>query len=306
METESEVLVIGGGIAGLSAALCAARLGRRTHVLTGTSLGGHLLSIELIEGYPGFPEGVPGYDLCPIVQGQAADAGAEFSMAEATSMQNRDGKWHVQSPSGDYLADSVILATGTALKALEVPGETKLRGHGVSHCASCDAPLLRNKPVVVAGGGDSAAQEALVLAEHAVSVAMVFDTPELTAQQAFRSRVEKTPRISLFPDSTIEAILGEDAVTGVRLRAKAGERCVDLEADGVFVYIGLSPITSYLQGLLALSETGHIVTDGELQTNSVGIFAAGTVRSGSAGRAAAAAGEGMQAALAADAYLAKK
>lgn len=305
LQTETEILVIGGGIAGLSAALGAARLGRKTHIVTGVTLGGHLLSIEKIEGYPGFPDGVPGYDLCPIVQEQAADAGAEFALSEITKIERQDQRWHVTAPSGDYLASALIIATGTTLKVLDVPGEERLRGHGVSQCASCDAPLLAGKPVIVIGGGDSATQEALALAEQASSVVMLTRAAELTAQRSFVDRIEQHPRIRVQLGVEIDEVLGESAVTGVRARKRQSGESFEVEGDGVFVYIGLEPNIGCAGDWVVRDSSGYIVTEAHLLADSRGVFAAGTVRANAAGRAAAAAGEGLQAALSAHGFLSK-
>jgi thioredoxin reductase (NADPH) len=302
MSKEFEIVVVGGGIAGLTAGLTSARLGRSTLVVTGDTLGGHLLSIEKVEGYPGFPDGVPGYDLCPMAQEQAAAAGAELAMGAATALEARGDAWHIRCADGDYGARAVIVATGTTLKALGVPGEERLKGKGVSHCASCDAPLLRNRRVVVAGGGDSALQEALTLAEHVAAVTIVHHGAALTAQESFRARAETHPKIELRAASEIVEILGADGVTGARIRT-SGEGAEELEAAGVFVYIGLAPCTALVGDGVSLSSTGHVSTDPMLRTNRRGLFAAGTVRAGGAGRAVAAAGEGARAALAADEVL---
>ena len=156
-ERKFDIAVVGAGIAGLTAGLTAARLGRNTLVLTGDVLGGQLLSIEKVDGYPGFPEGVPGYDLCPMAQEQAADAGAEFAATEADRLEAAGDGWRLATGEGDVVARAVVLATGCSLRELGVAGEERLRGKGVSHCATCDAPLLRNRVTVVVGGGDSAA-----------------------------------------------------------------------------------------------------------------------------------------------------
>lgn len=301
METETDILVIGGGIAGFSAALCAARLGRATHVLTGATLGGHLISIESIEGYPGFEEGVAGYDLCPIVQAQATDAGAGVAMAEASGIASVDGRWRVESPAGDYLARSVVVATGTRLRALGVPGEREFVGKGVSHCASCDAPLLGGKPVVVVGGGDSAAQEALFLTPHASQVTIVHRGPAMACQRSFADRLAAASNVEFVANASVSAILGDAAVTGVALDTQGSQS--ELEAAGVFVYVGLEPCTQWLEGVVELNAGGHVVTDAGLGTSASGIFAAGTLRAGARGRAAAAAGEGTAAALAASEFL---
>ncbi len=305
MQTETDILVIGGGIAGFSAALCAARLGHETHVLTGTTLGGHLISIERVEGYPGFEEGVAGYDLCPIVQGQATDAGAAVAMADATGIASRDGAWHVTSPAGDYMARALILATGTRLRSLGVPGEQELFGKGVSHCASCDAPLLRGSPVVVVGGGDSAAQEALYLAPHASTVTIIHEGAALRCQRSFAERLEGASNIRYIAQSTVGAILGTEAVTGVEVVGADGSKS-ELEAAGVFVYIGLVPCSELFEDIVERTDTGHVVTDIALATSAAGIFAAGTLRAGAHGRAAAAAGDGTAAALAAARLIGEK
>jgi len=300
---EFDVAVIGAGIAGLTAGLTSARLGRSTIVLTGDVLGGHLLSIEKVEGYPGFPEGVPGFDLCPMAEEQAGEAGAEFDPVEVSAIEAADGKWKITTAGEEVLAGAVVIATGTALKELNVPGEERLRGRGVSHCATCDAPLLRDQVAAIAGGGDSAAQEGLTLAEFASKVYLFNDAPELTAQASYRDLVASNPKIEIRNNTMIEEVLGEDGVTGVRIKDSSTNATEDVELTGVFVYVGLQPNTAFLDGLLALDPTGRIPVDGEMRTTLPGVFAAGTVRTGTAGRAAAAAGDGAAAAIAADAYL---
>lgn len=310
MDTEFDVVIAGGGIAGLTAGLVSARLGRTTLVLTGDVLGGHLLSIERIDGFPGYPEGVAGYELCPLVQGQAHDAGAAFAATGLAGLEPDGECWRVVGDRGDYSARAVILATGTALKELGVPGEARLRGKGVSHCASCDAPLLRDRAVAVVGGGDSAMQEALTLAESASRVVILHRGEALTGQAAYRDRVSAHPGIEIRFNASVREILGEDGVSGVRLGDTAGgdaagdDATADLEVAGVFVYIGLRPNTAFLDGRLALDPSGHVPADGWMRTGLPGVFAAGTVRSGSPGRAVASAGDGTAAAIAADRYLA--
>ena len=299
MEDAYEVVVAGGGIAGLTAGLAAARLGRKTLVLSGDVLGGQLLSIEKIEGYPGYPDGVPGYDLCPMTQDQAMAEGAEVIAGEMTRLAAEDGGWRVATAEEDIATRAVIVATGARLKELGVPGEARLKGKGVSHCASCDAPLLKGKPVAVIGGGDSAMQEALTLAAAASKVTMLVRGEALGGQASFRRRVSEHPKIELRFGTEIEDIVGEGGVTGVRLK-DGGE----LEAAGVFVYVGLAPNTEALGGLLKLDNTRRILADDRMRTGQRGVFAAGTVRSGAPGRAVASAGDGATAALAADRFLA--
>lgn len=300
---EVEIIVAGAGIAGLTAGLTAARLGRSTLVLTGDVLGGHLLNIEKIDGFPGFADGIAGYDLCPIAQEQAMAAGAEFAMTAVTGLHPDDGAWQVATAGEAYRARSVIVATGTRLRELAVPGETLLRGKGVSQCASCDAPLLRDRIAVVAGGGDSALQEALVLAEHCAEVIVVHHGDDYTAQAAYRQSAQDHPRIRSRPNSEIAAILGSDAVTGVRIAATGDGAESEQDCDAVFGFIGLTANTDCIEPLGLADAAGSIPTDRNLRTRLPGLLAAGTVRAASAGRAAAAAGDGALAAITADAFL---
>ena len=298
------MVVAGSGIAGLSAGLAAARLGHKTLVLAGDILGGQLLSIAKVDGYPGFPEGIPGYDLCPLTQEQADAAGAEFAATELTGLAGEDGRWRINTGEGeDHVARAVIIATGAGLKELGIPGEERLRGHGVSHCASCDAPLLRERSVAVVGGGDSAAQEALTLAEFAARVIILHRGPALTAQRAYRERVSAHPRIELRFNTTVEEVLGDASVKGLRTRDGATGAVADVDFAGVFIYIGLQPNTGLLEGRIALDPAGGIPTDSAMRTALKGICAAGAVRSGWLGRAVISAGEGTAAATAADEYL---
>jgi thioredoxin reductase (NADPH) len=302
-KNEYDVVIAGGGIAGLTAALTLARVGRRTRVLTGPALGGHLLSIEKIDGFPGFPDGVPGYDLCPMVQEQAVSAGAEFAAAEAKSLARQDGFWRVDTSEGGLSARAVIVAAGTELKELGVPGEERLRGKGVSHCATCDGPLLRNRVVGVVGGGDSALQEALTLAQFASRVLILHRGSAFSAQRAYRERVEQTPKIEVRFNTSVEEVLGDAVLTGVRIRSAIDGTTSDVELASLFVYIGLKPNTDWLKGLLDLDSSGRIETDGALRCLPPGLFAVGTIRSGAIGRAAGAAGDGATAAIGADRYL---
>jgi thioredoxin reductase (NADPH) len=302
-DNDYDVVIAGGGIAGLTAGLLCARAGRKTRVLIGPALGGHLLSIERIDGYPGFPDGVPGYDLCPMVQEQAAGAGAEFDTAAATHVSAQEGRWRVTTAGGDLSTRTVVIATGTTTKTLGIPGEERFRGKGVSHCASCDAPLMRGRAVAVVGGGDSALQEALTLAQHVAKVVVLHRGTALSAQPAYTQRVQEHPKIEIRFGTIVEEAVGDGGLTGVRTRNVSDGTHADLELAGLFVYVGLAPAAGWLNGLTDLDPSGRIATDSAMRCRQPGLFAAGTVRSASAGRAAAAAGDGATAAIAADTYL---
>jgi thioredoxin reductase (NADPH) len=304
MNTDLDVVVIGGGLAGLSAALTSARLGRRVALVTGEVLGGQLVSIDKIEGVPGFPEGVPGYDLCPLTQEQAVAAGVELVSASADSLEAGAERWLVATPAGELAARALVLATGTALAKLGVPGEDRLAGKGVSQCASCDAPLLRNRRAVVVGGGDSGMQEALTLAEHVAHVVVLERGAALGGQASYRERVSTHPKIELKLGTVVKEIVGDDAVRALRIADVASGAESELATDAVFAFPGLVPNADLVAAIAARDSTGRVAVDVELRTTARGLCAAGNVRQGSPHRAAAAMGDGAAAAIALDRYLA--
>ena len=303
MNGQYDVVVIGGGIAGLSAALTTARLGHATAVITEGVPGGQLLSIEHIDGVPGFPEGVAGYDLCPMTQEQCDDAGVEF-LGEACTALSADGEqWKLAMASGDVTARAVIIATGTALAKLDVPGEQEFFGKGVSDCASCDGPLLRNKVAVVVGGGDSAMQEALALADHVSKVILICNSDELKGQIDYKNRVSESEVIEKHFGKTVTKIIGDDGVAAVKVKDINSGDVEQMETAAVFVFSGLVPNTAFLDGLVSLDEKGNIVVDSGLRSSLKGLLAVGNVRSDSAYRTAGAMGDGAVAANAVDQYL---
>jgi thioredoxin reductase (NADPH) len=304
LAAQFDVVIAGGGIAGMTAAVTSARLGRRTLVVTGDVPGGQLMSIEKIEGFPGLPDGVPGYDLCPMLQEDAAAAGAEFMMSSVQRLHAQDGKWLAATGEGDILARAVILAMGSSLKKLDVPGEERLKGNGVSDCASCDAPLLRDRIVAVVGGGDSAMQEALTLAEHASKVIILQRSDALTGQASYRDRVIAHPKIGIRFNTAVSEIFGDAKVAGLRTHRPSDGTTTDLEVAAVFAYVGLRPNTSIVDGIISLDPAGLIPTDSAMRTALIGVCAAGTVRCRSPYRAASAAGDGASAAVAVDRFLA--
>jgi thioredoxin reductase (NADPH) len=298
-----EVIVAGGGVAGLTAGLHSARAGRSTLVLGGNAPGGLLLSIEKIEGVPGFPEGIAGYELCPMLQEQAEEAGAEVRMQELDALEPSDDGWRVTADDAELHARALILATGARLKHLDVPGEERLQGRGVSHCASCDAPLLRDRTVGVIGGGDSALQEALTLAEQVAEVIVLHRGEQLDAQATYRQRVEEHPKVTIRYRTVVEEILGEEKVEGVKAHDLNVDTTEEIELAGVFVYVGLQPNTEPVQDRLELDQEQRIATDAANRTELPGLLAAGYVRRGSLGQAAISAGDGANAAKAAHRYL---
>jgi thioredoxin reductase (NADPH) len=301
--SDYDVIIVGSGLAGLTAGLLSARHGLSTMIFESNIPGGHLINIEKIEDFPGFPDGVAGYDLCPTVQRQAADQGVEFQRAEVSSLEAQDRFWSVVTDENRHRAKAVIVATGSKLKNLGVPGEEKLMGRGVSHCASCDGPLYDGQVVGVVGGGDSALQEALTLANFAEQVLLFHNSEKFSAQNSYRQRALETSKIIPRYQSAIEEILGDDVVTGVRFRDLHSREVSQVDLAGLFIYVGLQPNTEFLQSIVKLSDTGHVPTNASMKTTRDGLYAVGDIRHDSASQAITSAGDGATAAIAAYRYI---
>jgi thioredoxin reductase (NADPH) len=304
--SDYDVVIIGSGLAGLTAGLFSARHGLSTMIFESNIPGGHLINIEKIEDFPGFPDGIAGYELCPTVQRQAADQGAEFQRAEVSSLEAQDRFWSVVTDEERHSAKAVIVATGSSLKKLGVPGEEKLTGRGVSHCASCDGPLYDGQVVGVVGGGDSALLESLTLANFAEQVLLFHNSEKFSAQNSYRQRVLANSKIVARYRTAIEEILGDDVVTGVRVRDLHLREVSQVDLAGLFIYVGLQPNTEFLREVLKLSDTGHVPTDGWMKTARDGLYAVGDIRQDSASQAITSAGDGATAAVAAYHYIKEK
>ncbi|MCL4535963.1 MAG: FAD-dependent oxidoreductase [Bacteroidetes bacterium] len=299
-----DVVIVGAGLAGMTAAIFAARHGHSTLVLEPNVHGGHLVNVEKIEDYPGFPDGVPGYELCPLVLDQAANQGAEFQMAEAQGLEAQDAYWLVATNQGSYRAKAVIVAAGSHPKSLNIPGESEFISKGVCHCATCDGAFFEGQVVGVIGGGDSALQEALTLTSYASQVIIFNRRGEFSAQQAYQQAVAGHSKISVRNNTAVEEILGDEGVTGVRVRDTLTGKEDKVELAGVFIYVGSEPSTAFLRGVLRLDEAGRVPTDIWMRTELAGVFAAGDIRSDSAAQAITSAGDGATAAIAAHRYIA--
>jgi thioredoxin reductase (NADPH) len=298
-----DVVVIGAGLAGLTAAMTAARHGLRTAIVDQMGAGGQVLNVDKIENLPGFPEGIAGYDLGPIVQEQAEAAGAEFYLDTVESL-DQEGDLHVVRGAEDELrGPTVIIAAGSTLRNLGIPGEERLTGHGVSHCASCDGPFFAGNAVAVVGGGDSAIEEAAVLANHVQRVLVFHQQDSLGAQQALINAVAEKPSVEFYYNSEVEEILGEQGVTSIKVRDRVSGEAREETVAGVFVYVGLEPNTSFLQGVVDLDSGGHIVTDIMMRTSLPGVFAAGDIRQASVSLLPSVMGDGATAAVAAYRYI---
>ena len=296
-ENNYDLVVVGAGLAGLTAAMYGARFGLRTAVIEHMASGGQILNVEKIENYPGFPQGVAGFDLGPLVQEQAEAAGAEFVMDTATGLEAQGDALTLRCESGAELgARALIVAAGSTLRSLGIPGEEEFRGKGVSQCASCDAPFFVGKDVCVVGGGDSALDEAAVLAAANINhVTLAYRGAAFTRpQEAAVERLHSFGNVETLFGTEVVSISGGDTVHAVELRANGST--VKRDVSGVFVFVGLEPNSAFLRGVVDLDPTGHVVVDGQLRTTLPNVYAAGDVRQHSAGQLAAAAGDGATAA----------
>jgi thioredoxin reductase (NADPH) len=297
-----DLIVVGAGIAGTTAAMFGGRLGLRVAVVEQMGPGGQIINATRIDNMPGFPQGVAGIELGPLLHEQADAAGAEFILDTVVSLAV-DGRQRLLTCATETLrAPALIIAAGSTLRNLGVPGEAAFLGRGVSHCASCDGPFFRGKRVCVVGGGDAAIDEALVLAEFAARVVVVHRGPAIAAQHALIERANAIDTIETVLSTSVEEIVGDGAVSGVRLR-DIGNGVRHEPFDGVFIFVGLEPNTAFLGGLLALDVAGHITTDLMMRSSLEGVFAAGDIRAHSVRLLAAAGGDGATAAVAAHRYL---
>jgi thioredoxin reductase (NADPH) len=298
-----ELVIIGAGVAGLTAATFAGRHGLKVAVVEQLGAGGQIANAETIENFPGFPRGIAGHELGPLLHEQAEAAGAAFVLDQVERL-GTDGAHRIVRAAGESLrAAAVIIAAGSRLRPLRVPGAERLLGKGVSHCASCDGAFFAAQDVCVVGGGDSALDEALILATHAARVTVLHRSPSLDAQRALVDRASACGKIEIIPRAAVEEILGDGAVSAIRWRDLATGAVQTKSARGVFVYIGLEPNTAFLRGVVALDAAGHIETDAMMRTSLAGVFAAGDIRKNSVAQLAAAAGDGATAAISAFRYL---
>ena len=303
MALEYDVLVIGGGLAGMTAGMHAARYGLRTAIVERMMGGASIINVEKVENFPGFPEGVMGADLAAMTQEQAMNAGAEFVMGEVSDISGEGDLRVVNTDAGEFRSKALIIAAGSTLRLLGVPGEEEFMGRGVSQCATCDGPLYSGEVVGVAGGGDSAADEALVLAQFADRVLLFHRRDELRAQQELVNRVLAEPKIEVVWNTVIEEVLGEDTVSGVRTaNVETGAKDAR-ELSGLFVYVGLSPNSSVAAGVLETDGGGHIPVNVSMETSLPGVYAVGDIRQHSSSQLVSAAGDGATAAIAAHRYI---
>lgn len=303
----SQVVIIGSGPSGLTAALYAARANLEPLVIRGLQPGGLIATTSEVENYPGFPEPIGGFDLAQNIETQAARFGAQYLDAFIERVDFSQRPFVLHTDSGDTItADTLIVSTGASPRKLGVPGEEQLANRGVSYCATCDGFFFRGKKVVVVGGGNSALDEGLFLTRYVTDLTIIHRRDQLRADPILQERAFANPKVHFIWDSTVSEVLGDDKVTGVRVRNLHSGAEMVLESDGVFPYIGHVPNTWVFKGDLELDENGYIIADDRTRTNIPGVFAAGDVVDHIYRQAITAAGDGCKAAMEATWFLAEQ
>jgi thioredoxin reductase (NADPH) len=302
MQTDRDLIIVGAGAAGLSAAQYGARGNLRTLVLEELASGGQALIIDTLENYPGYPDPVSGFEFSQRMEQQTAKFGAEIMNATVSAVKKENGVFSVSTDRGIMTAQAVILATGAKHRHLGIPGEEEFAGKGVSYCATCDGPFFRGKRMLVVGGGDAACDEATYLSNLASSVLMLHRRDRFRAQKALAERVLKNRKIEARFNTELLEILGNAAVKSVRILDKKSDRTVEESVSAVFIFIGSIPQTALVSGV-RLDDGGYIVTDQCMRTSIPGLFAVGDVRSTPFRQLVVAAGEGAIAAHCAAQYI---
>ena len=299
---EYDIVIIGGGPAGLAAGLYAARGMYSTLLLEKGVIGGQISLTELVENYPGVPT-VNGFDLAQTMLKQSEAHGMETEYTNVLGLEKTGNAWLIRAEAGDILAKAVIVTSGADYDRLGVPGEERLTGKGVSYCATCDAAFFKEQDVAVVGGGDAAMDEGLFTTRFAKTVTVIHRRDALRASRILQERAFAHPKMTFTWNTVIEEILGDDLVTGLRLRNVVTGELKRMDVSAVFIFIGQHPNTGFLRGLVAMDEGGHAIVDDWMATDQPGLFAAGDVRQNSARQVASSVGDGVTAAIAADHYI---
>ncbi len=301
-----DVVIIGAGPAGLTAGLYTSRARLNSLLIERGLFGGQIINAEQVENYPGFPEGINGFELGKLMRRQAEKYGLKTVTANATGLELKEGQKAIKTAEGNFTAGAVIIAGGSERQKLGVPGEKEFTGKGVSYCATCDAAFFKEQPVAIVGGSDTAITEALHLAKFATRVYLIHRRRQLRATRILQERAFAEPKIEFLWDSTVDKIEGEIFVKKLWINnVTTGEKST-LEVAGIFVSIGFKPDTEYLKGILPLDPVGHIITNEKMETEIPGIFAAGDIRQDSARQAITAAGDGATAAIYATKFLTER
>jgi thioredoxin reductase (NADPH) len=298
-----EVIIIGGGPAGLTAGLYTSRARLSTLLIESALFGGQMTTTELIENYPGFPQGVTGDELSRLMEEQAKRFGMK-TVAEEVVKVNLEGDMKVvQTHESTYRCEAIIICTGTEYRKLGVPGEKEFAGKGVSYCATCDGAFFRDNQIVVVGGGDSALSEALFLTKFVKELTIIHRRDALRGTKIYQERAFANPKIKFLWNSIVQEIKGDTVVRSIVVKDVKTGKIKEFETDGAFLFVGLTPRTQFLRGLINLDEAGYIITTENCETSIKAIFAAGDCRKRLFRQIATAVGDGATAAFAAEKYL---
>jgi thioredoxin reductase (NADPH) len=303
MSDKYDVIIIGGGPAGLTAGLYTARAGLTSLLIEGGMIGGKMIEAWQLDNYPGFPEGINGFDLGQLMHQQATKYGLKIAAVAVSSIEIKGQKKVVNTPNGQYSSRALIITGGSERVKLEIPGEREFTGKGVSFCSTCDAPLFKNKVVAVIGGGNVAITEALHLSTFASRIIVIHRRSQLRATKILQDRAFAEIKIDFIWDSVVEAIEGSDFLEKLKLRQLKTNNISYLKVDGIFISIGLKPNSGYLKGIVSLDDSGQITVNSKMETSVPGIYAAGDIRSDSIRQVIAASGDGAIAAVNAQKYL---
>jgi thioredoxin reductase (NADPH) len=299
-----DVIIIGAGPAGMTAGIYCARAGLKTLILERAFPGGQVVKTGVIENYPGFPQGITGFDLAQLMQQQAAKFGAEVRILNVKALHPDAGMVRVESAGSELTARTVIVATGSEPKLLDVPGEARLYGRGVSTCAVCDGALFKGKTVAVVGGGDAALGEALYLSNLCAKVFVLHRRNQFRAAKVLQERVLGRSNIETVWNAVVQEVIGENRVEGIEVMDMKSRTCRRVVIDGLFVYVGARPNTEFLKDVVTLDEHGYVVTDRTMKTSQPRILAAGDCLQKSLRQASTAVGDGALAASTAERILA--
>jgi len=298
-----DLIIVGAGPAGLTAALYAARFRMKTLVFEKLAVGGQIILSPTIENFPGFPGGITTQELIERMKKQIDDLGVEVSYEEVIKLESEGVLFTVQTEGQSYKARSVIIASGAQSKRLGVPGEDKFIGRGVSYCGTCDGPLFRNKEVVVVGGGDRAIEEAIFLSSYASKVTLVHRRQGFRASKILEEQARSSHKISFLLDSVVLEVFGSNKVEGIKIKNLRDNSLSSLVCQGVFIFVGINPNTGFVKNCLELDELGFIITPRLVDTSRTGVFACGDCCKKSLYQVINACGEGAQAADSAHKYL---
>ncbi|MDD2211734.1 MAG: thioredoxin-disulfide reductase [Clostridia bacterium] len=298
-----DVLIIGGGPAGLTAAIYACRAGWKTLLIERGTFGGQAASTDIIENYPGFPAGISGFELMMDFYKQASRFGCEFLTAEVLALSTGGKSKKVVTSEGEVAGKTIILATGAMPRELGVRGEQDFRGKGVSYCATCDGFFYKNKKVAVVGGGDAAVKEALYLAKIVREVVLIHRRGALRADKVLGDKALGTPNLKVYWDTVVDEIVGDSKINSLKLHHVKTQETMELTVDGVFIYVGTKPNTEFLGGDFQKNPQGYLLTDESLETTASGVFAIGDCRRKNSRQVATAVGDGALVLAAAEGYL---